>query len=205
MDEAISLNSLLLTSSMNCILETPGIDTVSRVKATITWEEFQRRKDNERRVVLERAASRIESGWPSHYNLDLDMLPIIYTWSRTPFSFTIESCSGTPSEHEHREGKYSPVNGFQGNPYAYLYAHSYMAHPLFNGFREFLEDYLSDKADIRKSQEHGLEGFEGIYLHIINLWVPEEVQQSADSEYLDRFWKEFHSELKSYVVTHCFQ
>ena len=148
--------------------------------------------------MLELAAARVEYGYSSHINLDLDMLPILNTWNQIPFSFTIGCCSGTPSEHSHREG-YSPVNGLQGNPHAFLSAHSYMAHPSFGKFKLFLEDYLSDKADIKKSESHGLTGYEGIYLHMIDLWVPEQVIASKDLEHLDRFWKDFNSELRKFV------
>jgi hypothetical protein len=167
--------------------------------ADITWQEFQERKNRTLKEILERAASRVEFGYPSRYDLDLDMLPIIANWNKIPFSFTIESCSGTPGEHKHREGKYSPVNGREGNPHAYLYAHSYMAHPAFDKFQSFLEQKLSDKADIRKSGPHSLSGYEGIYLHCIKLWVPEQVIASGDFGYLDRFWKEFNSQLRDFV------
>lgn len=159
---------------------------------TISWQEFQRRKE-----ILEEAAKRVELGCTSHECLDLDMLPILNKWDDIPYSFTISSCSGTPKEHGRKE--YHGVNGLDINPNATLLAHSYIAHPAFAKFKEFLEDYLQGKADLSRSSVHSLKGYERIYLHSIRLWVPEEVKQAGDLEYLDRFWKEFHNELERFV------
>lgn len=155
------------------------------VEKTITWQEFQRRKDRERKEILQRVATRVEDGYSSHYSLDLDMLPIINEWDKVPFSFTISSCSGTPTEHR-REG-YSPVNGYGGNPDAWFLAHSYMDHPLFPRFKELVENTVGNKADLSKSHVHGQGGYEGIYLHIVDVRVPEEIKQRGDLKYLDRF------------------
>ena len=168
------------------------------LEKTITWQEFQERKDQERRKILQRAATRVESGYSSHYSLDLDMLPIINELDKIPFSFTIFSCSGTPKEH--RSEEYSPVNGLKENPDAILYAHSYMVHPLFPKFKDLVERIVEDKADLSKSCAHGGKGYEGIYLHIVNIRVPEEIKQKGDLEYLDRFWKYFKSGIEDFVL-----
>jgi len=165
---------------------------------TISWQEFQTRKNRARKEILVRAAARVESGYPSHYNLDLDLLPILNTWDNIPFSFPVHSCSGTPKEHGRKE--YRHVNGLQENPNAYFDAHSYMAHPGFGSFKELLESYLSGKADFHKSGLHDLEGYEGIYVNTININVPEEIVKRGDLEYLDRFWKEFNLVLERYVM-----
>jgi hypothetical protein len=164
---------------------------------TINWQEFVTRKHRNLREVLERAAATIESGVGSRYNLDLGMLPTISLWDRLPFSFTTQTCSGMPKEHE--SNKYSSVNGYAGNPNAILYAHSYMKHPLFNKFNGFLEQDIESRADMKKSKVHGLKEYEGLYLHLMEVWVPEEVQKSGDLEYLDRFWKGFNSRLGEFI------
>jgi hypothetical protein len=102
------------------------------------------------------------------------MLPILNEWDKISFSFTISSFSGTPTEHR-REG-YSPVNGYQGNPDAWFFAHSYMNHPLFPRFKDLVENTVYGKADLTKSDVYGLEGYEGIYLHVVNVRVLEEVK-----------------------------
>jgi len=166
----------------------------------MTWNEFVERKDRTRKEVLERAAARVEAGCPSRYNLDLDMLPIISTWDRIPFSFTTQSCSGTPKEHNCKH--YSPVNGLEGNANSILYAHSYMGHPLFEPLRSFLEASIANEADTTKSHAHGLKEYGGLYLHMIEVWVPEEVKASGNLEYLDGFWNRFNRDLKEFVQEH---
>ncbi len=168
------------------------------LEKTISWKEFQSRKHEERKEILKLVASRIEEGHDFNYNLDLDIVPLVNTWDDIPFSFTIDSCSGTPKEHGWRKG-YGHYAGLETNPNAALTAHSYIAHPLFERFKIFLEESLSEKADLSKSNVHGLEGYEGIYLHSISVWVPEEIKQSGDLKYLDKFWKDFHNNLKEFI------
>ena len=122
------------------------------------------------------------------------MLPIINTWDDLPFSFTTMSCSGTLKEHPRK--KYGPVNGYIGNPHALIFGHSYMAHPTFNRFNNFLEDVLDEKEKLSRSEPFDNEEFKGIYLHIIDIFVPKE--HKKDSEYLVNFWKDFHTELGSF-------
>jgi len=164
---------------------------------TVTWKEFQKRKERNRIDVLDKAALRVERGRPSHIALDLDMLPIINRWDKIPFSYTVSSCSGTPIEHD--RGGYGPVNGQPGGPHAMLYTNSFIAHPRFERFKSFLETYLSGKADTSKSSPHDQEEFMGIYLHVIKVQVPEAVIEAGNLEYLDIFWKDFHTELKRFV------
>lgn len=164
----------------------------------ISWQEFKERKERARKKLLRAAASRVEFGFSSHVDLDLDLLPVLNSWDDIPFSFTFQSCSGTPKEHRREE--YRHFNGLKENPNAYLAAHSYIAHPHFPMFKRFLEEYLIGKADFHKSEIHGLEGYEGIYLHLIDINVPEDVKTSGDLQYLDRFWKEFQSRLDQFVM-----
>jgi hypothetical protein len=175
------------------------IEASPHEKALMKWEEFQGMKHKELRDVLKRYEKRMKYRRPDLNSLDRDMLPVILAWDDIPFSFTIEGCSGTPGEHKHKNG-YSPVGGCKCNPHAYLLALSYMGHPKFNDFRDFLENNLSGKADISESHERDQWGSGGIYLHVINLWVPEKVQQSGDLEYLDRFWEGFETELERYLM-----
>lgn len=168
-------------------------------KEPISWEEFQIRKNRSRKEILEAIASRIMFGHPSTHSLDLDLVPILNSWDDLPFSFTIyPSCSGTPKEHG--DDHYPHVNHCKENPSAILMAHSYMPHPLFRSFNDFLGNYLNGKAVLKRSSEHGEKGYEGVYLHVIDIWVPEEVKQRGNLEYLDRFWEDFRKELDGFVL-----
>lgn len=170
------------------------------LEKTITWQEFQINKERSRKEILQAAADRVSFGYRSTCNLDLDLLPILNSWDNLPFSYTIyPSCSGTPKEHQ-RDSYLS--SGHKENPNAYLFAHSYISHPLFEGFKDFLESYLKGKAVLTRSCVHDQEGYEWIYLHVIDIWVPEEIKQSKDLEYLDRFWANFKKNLDDFVGQH---
>ena len=165
---------------------------------SITWQNFQGRKKRRFEKALDGLASRILLGHHNSNNLDLDIFPIVNTWNKIPFSYTTLSCSGTPSEHSYRNG-YGIVNGYKGNPNAILFALSYMNHPLFTDFNSMIETTLFNKADISGSGPHSDYDYRGLYVHRIDVWVPEAIIEANNLEYLDVFWKEFNSELRQFI------
>ena len=171
-------------------MDTETIDTIS-------WQEFQSRKEKARKDILTYTANRLEGIGGRNQSIDLDLVPFLNAWDDITFSFPITSCSGTPKEHSYRKG-YGRVNGHMDNPHAIFMAHSYMAHPYFEMFKSHLEEYLEGKAD-NKSQVHSLDGYEGIYLHIVSVRLPKEILKGNDMEFLERFWKDFKENIEDFT------
>jgi hypothetical protein len=159
------------------------------------WSEFVRRKFHAQRKLEKALRGRLESGHSNDIDLDLDLYPFLSEWNSNPWTFSIYgSCSGTPAEHG-RKG-YGPTGGRIGNPNALFYAHSFAAHPmlpLFNAWTNF-----SSEGVVNKSKLHEGEGYEGIYLHIFEVNVPEEVIGSKNLTYLEKFWQTFKSEIADF-------
>jgi hypothetical protein len=170
---------------------------MSEQKKSIRWSEFFRRKAHEQKSLEKALKGRLKDGYNSHINLDLDLYPIISEWNSNPWTFTIpSSCSGTPVEHG--RDSYGPVNGFEGNPHACFTALSYMNHPMFGLFNAWVNS--SSQGAINKSIAHDREGYEGLYVHYLEVNVPQQIIDSKDLVYLEKFWRKLKCGIGDFKV-----
>jgi hypothetical protein len=162
------------------------------------WSQFVRNKCLEQSRLEKALKGRLENGQGTHINLDLDLYSVISEWNSCPWTYTVYgSCSGTPEEH----GGIFPhhVNGLTENPHATLYAHSFIEHPMFPLFRAWVNS--ASQNAINKSQGMEREEYRGIYLHALEINIPEEAIRREDPDYLTKFWAELKSGISQFKVS----
>jgi len=184
---------MLLSSYYSYIIKmnnTPPQKTLDKV----SWEEFKSRKIEQLQEILARLDGRLKESHPSpqnQYNLDLDMLPVLSAWNSIPFTYTVNSASGTMREH----GTHECRNNIPGEPHGFIMAYSFQRHPSFEEFRRGLSEIPGFDTALSKLGENTyyfkkpIQHDENLYMHLPRLWVPEEELNKSDS-YLITKWEE---------------
>jgi hypothetical protein len=161
---------------------------------TFTFEDF---KEDKKRNVLELEQQIEDIKAPSGYKRftehpDSEIIPVLRAWNKLEFTYTLDSCSGTPNDHW---GKYKTGHWnyrWDGERLGWLMAHAYKHDQRLENFLDGLKNIENIK--IKTSdfsgpmyQDENNDYFRKIILIILKIPVSDEMAQK-DLLYLNRCW-----------------